>query len=74
VPCNHPDLTAVKIRTANTQILIFSIYIPPVPMHTPKEASAATVLSAIQDTIQRTLQDGSRPETPHRLLPSTQGT
>jgi hypothetical protein len=52
LPCNHPDLTAVKVWTADTQILIFSIYIPPVPMHTPKEASAATVLSTIQDTIQ----------------------
>lgn len=58
--CNHPDLTAVKVWTADTQILIFSIYIPPVPMHTPEEASAATVLSTIQDTIQSTLQDDNR--------------
>ena len=60
LPCNHPDLTAVKVRTTDTQILIFSVYIPPVPMHTPEEASAATVLSAIQDTIQNTLQDDNR--------------
>ena len=60
VPCNHPDLTAVKIWTADTQILLFSIYIPPVPMHTSEETSAATVLSAIQDTIQNTLRDDSR--------------
>jgi hypothetical protein len=42
VLCNHPDLTAVKIWTGDTQILILSVYIPPVPMHTPEEASAAT--------------------------------
>jgi hypothetical protein len=60
VRCNHPDLTAVKIRTADTQILIFSVYISPMPMHAPEEASAATILSAIQDTIQNTLQDDSR--------------
>jgi hypothetical protein len=60
LPCNHPDLTAVKVWTADTQILIFSIYIPPVPMHTPEEASAATVLSTIQNTIQTTLQDDNR--------------
>ncbi|OQD63307.1 hypothetical protein PENANT_c468G10410, partial [Penicillium antarcticum] len=28
VRCNHPDLTAVKIWTADSQILIFSVYIP----------------------------------------------
>jgi hypothetical protein len=60
VPCNHPDLTAIKIWTADTQILVFSVYIQPVPMHTPEEASAGPVLSAIHDTIQKTLQDNSR--------------
>jgi hypothetical protein len=40
--------------------LIFSVYIPPVPMHTSEEASAATVLSAIQDTIRNTFQEDSR--------------
>ncbi|KAJ6157229.1 hypothetical protein N7497_006114 [Penicillium chrysogenum] len=27
--CNHPDLTAIKVWTADSQILIFSVYIPP---------------------------------------------
>lgn len=61
VRCNHPDLTAIKIWTANFQILVFSIYIPPIPMHTPNEASAETVLSAIHDTIQNTTQEDRRP-------------
>jgi hypothetical protein len=60
VPCNHPGLTAVKVWTVDTQIMIYSVYIPPVPMHTPEEASAATVIPAIQDTIQNTFQDNSR--------------
>lgn len=51
VICNHPDLTAIKIWTANRQIVIFSVYIQPVPMHTPEEASAETILSTIHETI-----------------------
>ncbi|KAI3093180.1 hypothetical protein CBS147333_10127 [Penicillium roqueforti] len=60
VRCNHPDLTAVKIWTADSQILIFSVYIPPVPMHTPDGASAEATLSAIHDTIQNVTRDDSR--------------
>ena len=60
VPCNHPDLTAVKIWSADTQLLIFSVYIPPVPMHAPDEAPAGTILAAIQETIQDTVRDSSR--------------
>ncbi|KAJ5513135.1 hypothetical protein N7463_002687 [Penicillium fimorum] len=60
VRCNHPDLTAVKIWTADSQILIFSVYIPPVPMHTPDGASAEATLSAIHDTIQNVIRDDSR--------------
>lgn len=40
VLCNHPDMTAVNIWSADNQIQIFSVYIPPVPMHTPEETSA----------------------------------
>lgn len=60
MPCNHPDLTAVKIWSADTQVLIFSVYIPPVPVHMLEEASARTILAAIQKTIQDTPQDSSR--------------
>lgn len=59
VPCNYPDLATVKIWSADTQILIFSVYIPPVPMHTPN-ASVETILAAIQDTIQNTVRGSSR--------------
>ncbi|KAJ5593518.1 hypothetical protein N7537_010422 [Penicillium hordei] len=57
VRCNHPDLTAIKIWTADSQFLIFSVYIPPVPRQTPDEASAETTLSAIHDTILNTSQN-----------------
>lgn len=60
VPCSHPYLTATKIWTADTQILVLSVYIQPVPMYTPEEASAEPVLSAIHDAIQKTLQDNNR--------------
>lgn len=59
-PCDRPDLTAVKIWTADSHVLIFSVYIPPVLVDTPEEASAGTILSAIQDTIQTALQDENR--------------
>jgi hypothetical protein len=60
IPCNHPDLTAVKIWTADSQFLLFSVYIPSVPMHTPEEASAEPTLIAIQNTITDALQDDRR--------------
>lgn len=54
IPCNHPDVTVIEIWSANSQILLFSVYIPPVPLHVPDEASAQGALSAIQNTIQAT--------------------
>ena len=51
IACNHPDLTAIKMWTADSQILLFSVYIPPVPMHTPDKTSAQPALTAIQNTI-----------------------
>lgn len=32
IPCDHPDLTAIKIWTAESQVILFSVYIPPVPL------------------------------------------
>ena len=60
IPCNHPDLTAIKIWTADHQILIFSVYIPPVPMHSPDGTSAEATLTAIQNTIENALLDGRK--------------
>ena len=59
LPCNHPSMTTVKIWSADTQVLAFSVYIPPVPMQKPEKVSAGTILAAIQVTIQNTLQDSS---------------
>jgi hypothetical protein len=49
--CDHPDIAAIKIWTANCQILLFSIYIPPVPLFTGDDASALPALTAIQSSI-----------------------
>lgn len=61
IACNHPVLTAIKIWTADSQILLFSVYIPPVLMHTPNEASVQPALTAIQNTITTALQNDRRP-------------
>ncbi|KAJ5769199.1 hypothetical protein N7520_003758 [Penicillium odoratum] len=40
IPCDHPDVSAIKIWTAESQTLIFSVYIPPVPLFAPDNVSA----------------------------------
>lgn len=61
VPCDHPDLTAIKVWTPESQILIFSVYLQPVPLPTPEEASAKATLKAIRDTIEAVSQKNGRP-------------
>lgn len=40
IHCKHPDITAVKIWTAEVQMLVFSVYIPPAGIYqTPDEVS-----------------------------------
>lgn len=51
ITCDHPDVTAIKIWTADAQYLIFSVYLSCVPLFTPGEASAEPALTAIQNTI-----------------------
>ena len=60
ISCNHPDLTAIKIWTADSLLLLFSVYIPPIPIHTPNEGTAEPIFTAIQDTITTALQDNRR--------------
>jgi ribonuclease HI len=60
IQCNHPDITAIKIWTADSQILLFSVYIACVPLHAPDEASAEPALTAIQNTISAARQDDHR--------------
>jgi hypothetical protein len=45
IRCDYPDITAIKIWTADTQILIFSVYLETVLLFTPNEASAEVSLS-----------------------------
>lgn len=60
IPCDHPDIAAIKIWTANSQILLFSIYIPPVPLFTGNDASALPALTAIQRSIAAATQNEQR--------------
>lgn len=60
VRCDHPDIAAVKIWTADTQTLIFSVYIPSVPIFTGDDGLAEPALTAIQNTITTTLQGNRR--------------
>lgn len=60
IHCDHPDLTAIKIWTADSQILLFSVYLPPIPLFTADEASAELALTAIANTITSNLQEDRR--------------
>lgn len=57
VHCNHPDLIVIKIRISGLQILVFLVYIKPIPIYNPGEVLARHILSAIRDTIYNTLQN-----------------
>lgn len=60
IPCDHPDVAAIKIWTADSQTLFFSIYIPPVPLFTADDASAVPALTAIENTITAAVQNEQR--------------
>ena len=52
VECTHPDVTAIKLWTENSQMVLFSVYIPPVDYHHLYEVqSMAPTLEAIKSTI-----------------------
>lgn len=58
--CDHPDITAIKIWTAGTQLLLFSVYIPSVPLCTPADTTAEPAFNAIQNTIAAAIRDYRR--------------
>ncbi|KAJ5240343.1 reverse transcriptase [Penicillium citrinum] len=60
IPCDHPDVAAIKIWTAESQTLFFSIYIPPAPIFATDDTSAIPTLTAIENTITATTQTGHR--------------
>eukprot|EP00136_Aspergillus_niger_P005212 XP_001395701.2 reverse transcriptase [Aspergillus niger CBS 513.88] len=61
IHCNHPDVVGIKIWTSELQYLVFSIYIPPIAMHEPFEASSAQeILEEIQKIIQEHTEQNSR--------------
>jgi ribonuclease HI len=62
IRCNHRDVTAIKIWTTREQILVFSVYLPPINLHqASEEASTHSALDEIQSTIQQTSQRSDRP-------------
>ncbi|GAA3296697.1 hypothetical protein GCM10020218_080510 [Dactylosporangium vinaceum] len=61
--CDHPDVAAIKIWTANSQILLFSIYIPPAPLFTGDDGSGLPALAAIQGSITAATQNEQHPTT-----------
>ncbi|OQD68798.1 hypothetical protein PENANT_c289G03721 [Penicillium antarcticum] len=60
IPCDHPDVIAIKIWSADFQILIFSVYIPLVPLFTTDNAPAPLALTAVQNTITTATQNEQR--------------
>jgi hypothetical protein len=60
ISCDHPDIAAIKIWTANSLILLFSIYIPPAPLYTGDDASALPALTTIQSSIVAATQNEQR--------------
>ncbi|MDN6151981.1 MAG: hypothetical protein L0I91_11275, partial [Yaniella sp.] len=61
IPCDHPDVAAIKIWSADSQILLLSVYIPPAPLFMGDDESALPALTAIQNTITTTLHNEQRP-------------
>ncbi|KAI9044305.1 uncharacterized protein KD926_001536 [Aspergillus affinis] len=59
IRCDHPDITAIKIWTADTQILIFSVYLAVVPLFTPNEAIKDQQASSFQEIPTATSQGGN---------------
>jgi ribonuclease HI len=57
IHCNHPDLVAIKLWTAETQYLIFSIYIPPLDAH---QAADTTPAEPLLEEIKNSIQQHSR--------------
>lgn len=51
VPCNHPEVAAVRIWTSDSQILLFSVNLPSVPLYSGANKSSEPALTAIQTTI-----------------------
>ena len=54
VDCNHPDVTAIKLWTEDSRMLLFSVYIQPVDYHHRYEVqSIQSTLDKIESTIGR---------------------
>ncbi|KIW24850.1 uncharacterized protein PV07_10538 [Cladophialophora immunda] len=57
IACNHPDVTAIKIRNERRQILAFSVYIEPIDLHRVHEIQS---MQATLNEIVATIEEHSR--------------
>ena len=57
IHCNHPDVTAVKIWNDETQMLLFSVYAPPINYYQPVEPVA---MQPTLDEIQACIREVTR--------------
>lgn len=57
IHCNHPDLVAIKIWTTEIQLLIFSVYIPPLDVH---QAASSTSTEPILEEIGNTIEQHTK--------------
>ena len=62
IQCNHPDIAMIKVWTDDAQILIFSVYIPPLRYNRLSQVvSMQPALDEIQTTLDATRRDSSKP-------------
>jgi len=62
IQCNDPDVTAIKLWNTELQVLIFSIYIPPLDFHRLQELQTIKpTLDSIQNTIKDTTSKDTKP-------------
>ncbi|EED11753.1 conserved hypothetical protein [Talaromyces stipitatus ATCC 10500] len=61
IHCNHPDLVAIKVWTAEIQFLIFSVYIPPLDVHqATSTTSTESALKEIENTIEQHTRESNK--------------
>jgi ribonuclease HI len=64
IPCNHPDVTAIKIWNGKRQTLVFSVYVKPIDLHHIYDLqSMQPTLDEIEATIRHHTQNSPLPTT-----------
>src|SRR5258706_6092669 len=62
IQCDDPDITAIQIYAENQQLLIFSVYIPPIDLYrTTQPQTIQPTLTIIHNTIQEVISNNKTP-------------